>query len=133
VREEFRKSFQSRKLLARVVADLAPYQYCNRVDEISLKLLRGLTPRKPRSDEGEAEAVLQAAEIGAETVIVDDARGRRWATSRGIKCVGILGIIEALRMQDIVPSISPLLEILAKSGYHLPEADVTKLRERFRD
>jgi predicted nucleic acid-binding protein len=87
--------------------------------------------KTPRSNEGEAEAVLQAAEIGVGTVIVDDPHGRRWAKSRGVKCFGILGIIETLRMQEMIPSVSSPLKDLAKHGYRLPAKEVTRLREKF--
>jgi predicted nucleic acid-binding protein len=134
VREEFRKTFHSRKALARIVERLALYRYCNQVDEINLRLLLGERPSEnPRSNEGEAEAVLQAAEIGAETVIVDDPHGRRWARTRGISCIGILGIIDILRTREIVASVSPLLEELGRRGYHLPAADVNRLRTKFQE
>jgi predicted nucleic acid-binding protein len=134
VREEFRKTFNSRKMLPRIVAELALYRYCNRVDEINLRLLLGERPSDdPRANEGEAEAVLQAAEIGAEAVIVDDPHGRRWAKSRGIRCIGILGIIETLRMQEIVARVSPLLQELTRQGYRLPAAEIHKLRAKFQE
>jgi predicted nucleic acid-binding protein len=110
------------------------YRYCNRVDEINLRLLLSEHPsEKPRSNEGEAEAVLQAAEIGADAVIVDDPHGRRWAKARGLSCIGTLGIIETLRTREIVTSVSPLFQELARKGYRLPAAEVQRLRTKFHE
>ena len=134
VREDFRKTFNSRKALSRIVARFALYRYCNRVDEVNLRLLLSERPsKKPRSNEGEAEAVLQAAEIGAEVVIVDDPHGRRWAKVRGIRCIGILGIIEMLRSREIIARVSPLFEELARNGYRLPAAEIRRLRTKFQE
>ena len=81
VRDEFNKAPKSRKMLARIMGEQAIFMRCNTADEVSVRvLLAELAPRrtKPRGHEGEAEAVIQAARIGASAVIIDDRRARKW-------------------------------------------------------
>lgn len=80
VREEYAKKRRSRTRLAQLRSDLAPYRYCNVADEVSVRLLLAeeAVRRRPRQDEGEAEAIVQTSQIGAPIVIVDQRRARKW-------------------------------------------------------
>lgn len=104
VREEYTKKRRSRAALERLREDLAPYRYCNVADEVSVKMLLAeeAVRRTPRADEGEAEAIVQASQIGAPVVIVDEKRARKWAQSRGLQCRGTLWILEQLKERDLI-------------------------------
>ena len=52
-----------------------------------------------RLDAGERDAILLAAELNAQQLIVDDREGRRIAKERGIAVIGTLGVLkEAARL-----------------------------------
>src|SRR5439155_16408379 len=44
-------------------------------------------------DPGEAEAIVVAAELEAELLLVDEKRGRRIAIDRGLEVTGLLGVL----------------------------------------
>jgi predicted nucleic acid-binding protein len=135
VREEFRKRPQSRRLLTRLRTELAPYKYCNQADEISVKLLLAgdSMKKKPRQDEGEAEAIIQASQIGAPVVILDEKRARRWALARGLQCHGTLWILDQLRARELIGPLRPLLRILDREQIRLPRNEVQRLLAKFDD
>jgi predicted nucleic acid-binding protein len=135
VREEYAKKPGSRRQLAHLRDELAPYRYCNIADEVSVRLLLAeeAVKKKPRQDEGEAEAIVQASQIGAPVVIVDDKRARRWAEARGLRCHGTLWILERLREQELIGDLRPLLTILRREQIRLPGPEVQRLLAKFNE
>lgn len=135
VRQEYAKKPRSRTQLARLRNELAPYRYCNVADEVSVRLLLAEEAgrRKPRQDEGEAEAIVQASQIGAATVIVDEKRARRWAEARGLQCRGTLWILDQLREQELIGALKPLLRILDREQIRLPGPAVQRLLAKFNE
>lgn len=73
----------------------------------------------PLLHKGEAESIILAEEAKADYLIVDERMARNIATSRGIKVIGILGILRLcveLRLVSVNEAIR-LSEVLIKSGY----------------
>jgi predicted nucleic acid-binding protein len=135
VREEYAKKPRSRTQLALLRRELAPYRYCNVADEISVRLLLAeeTVRKKPRQDEGEAEAIVQASQIGAPVVIIDEKRARRWAEARGLQCRGTLWILERLREQDLIGALRPLFTVLDREQIRLPPPEVRRLLAKFNE
>jgi predicted nucleic acid-binding protein len=136
VREEFAKKFRSRKILAKLPKQFTQFRYCNIADEISVKLLlaeHACRRRKPRSDEGEAEAIVQAKQLGLSLVVMDDKKGRAWALGRGLECRGTLWILEELRKLEFITALRPKVEVLARNNIRLARRDVARLLSRFNE
>ena len=63
-------------------------------------------------DAGEAEAIVLAEELHADTLIIDERKGRIIARERGLHTVGLLGILLEAKRYGFVPSVRPLLDDL---------------------
>lgn len=74
---------------------------------------------------GEAAAIAVAQKFPGTTLLIDDWVGRRTAAARGLRVIGVLGILVAARRQGHVDAIRPLIKKLEKTGYHLAPALVT--------
>jgi len=75
--------------------------------------------------------VIQAAQIGALAVIIDDRRARKWAERRGLRCHGTLWVLRRLRALDLISAIRPKIAILQRHGIWLPKRDVAELLTEF--
>ncbi|MBE2225496.1 MAG: DUF3368 domain-containing protein [Anaerolineae bacterium] len=63
-------------------------------------------------DLGEAEAIALALEKGIVRILIDDAKGRRFAQSKGLQPVGTIGVLLQAKRQGLVSEIKPLLQTL---------------------
>lgn len=70
-------------------------------------------------DPGEAEAIALAEQEHAVFLLVDDARGRRIARSRGVSVVGVAGVLLAAKARGELAAVRPIIEALANTGYRL--------------
>ncbi|MEZ6233540.1 MAG: DUF3368 domain-containing protein [Phycisphaerales bacterium] len=63
-------------------------------------------------DEGEAQALALAKQIGAELVLVDELAGRRAARRLGLEASGVLAVLVLAKYRGLVPQVAPLLDRL---------------------
>lgn len=77
-------------------------------------------------DRGEAEVIALAQEINADLVIIDERLARRHAGRLGLTLTGTLGVLLRAKQKNLIPSISPLIEVLQKNGIRLGEPLITK-------
>lgn len=63
-------------------------------------------------DLGEAEAIVLAQERQADLLIVDERRGRRVATARGVTVIGLLGVVANAKRSGLITKAKPLLDDL---------------------
>lgn len=84
---------------------------CNVTDEYSAQLLydRNRNPRAP-IDRGEAEAIIQAREIGASEILIDDLDARKYAEAHSLNLRGTLGLLKELKRTGIIPEVKSLIE-----------------------
>ena len=77
--------------------------------------------------QGEAEAIALAEQRQARLLLIDDARGRRIARSRGVRVTGVAGVLLAAKNQREVEAVTPLLRALSDAGYRLAPPFVAKV------
>jgi hypothetical protein len=64
----------------------------------------------------ETEAIQLAKEVGAEILITDDRKARAAATSLGLKCTGLLGLLVHAKERNLLSSVSAMIDVLEKKG-----------------
>jgi predicted nucleic acid-binding protein len=81
-------------------------------------------------DGGEAEAILLAEEMNADRLLIDERKGRRLARERGIRVVGLLGVVLLAKTRGLIPSARALVDRLqTEAGVFLrPEVKEAALR-----
>ncbi|MBI5749953.1 MAG: DUF3368 domain-containing protein [Nitrospinae bacterium] len=76
-------------------------------------------------DVGEAEVIVLAEELKADTVIMDDRLGRKIAKLRGFNVVGTLRILVAAKERGLITEVKPLIQKLKEVSFWLSD-DVYK-------
>jgi len=69
-------------------------------------------------DEGEAEAIALALEKGS-LLIIDDLKGRKLARRLGLRIIGTLGLLKAMKLKGLIKEVKPAIERLKKKGFYL--------------
>ena len=72
-------------------------------------------------DPGEIEAIQLAIEIDADALIIDDKAGRIAATSKGINCLGVLGVLVAAKELGYIDAVAPILIELEANRFYISE------------
>jgi predicted nucleic acid-binding protein len=70
---------------------------------------------------GESEAITLAFTIGADLLLIDDARGRRIAEAKGIAKIGVVGTLISAKRHGVIESVRPLLQQLRNSGFYMDD------------
>ena len=98
-----------------VMRDYPFLKLCNVGSETDAKLLydKRLSPKAP-IDRGEAEAIVQARELGVSEVLIDERKGRRIAESHSLSVRGVLGLLTELKRNGVVREVKPLIEELVR-------------------
>lgn len=74
-------------------------------------------------DRGEAEGIALALALDADVVLMDEQSGRRAAQARGLKVVGVIGILVAAKAAGEIVVVRPHLEALRnKAGFYIDNA-----------
>ncbi len=84
-------------------------------DQITRALKREL-------DDGEAEAIALALELGVKVVLMDEREGRLIAKTMGLAPIGILGVLVRAKQAGEINSLREILEILqTNAGFYINE------------
>ena len=83
---------------------------------VNLPLVRAL---RGQLDEGEAEALALAVDLGARAVLLDEKKGRRVATDLGVPVLGTAGLLLRAKRAGELPAVRPVLDALADDGFRL--------------
>jgi predicted nucleic acid-binding protein len=74
-------------------------------------------------DQGEAEAIVLAEECHAEYLLMDERHGRSVAEARGLKIVGLLGVLVIAKKAARIPSVGRLIaELESCAGFFVSDA-----------
>jgi len=72
-------------------------------------------------DDGEAEAITLAYELGSR-LIVDDKQARNTAKRLGIKIIGTVGILVKAKQLGLLEKLLPILEALESNSFYLSQS-----------
>ncbi len=72
-----------------------------------------------RFGRGEAEAIVLAAEVQADFVILDDATARSVAEQKGQAVVGTLGLLVHAKERGLIERVEPIMNELMESGFYV--------------
>jgi predicted nucleic acid-binding protein len=74
-------------------------------------------------DEGEAEAIALALQVGAEFLLMDEHLGRETAVHMGVRCVGLIGALIEAKRKGLIDRVQPLLDTLQNvAGFWIGQA-----------
>jgi predicted nucleic acid-binding protein len=131
VREELRDGGEKNSNALKALEEFAFFEHCDDYDRVSVELLLQTREHlREGRDEGEAEAVVQAAQKRAEMVLTDDPLGRTWAQKHTLDCHGTIWICYHLRKSGFLTELRPHYVCMLQSGRRQPvEAINQYLRE----
>ena len=78
-------------------------------------------PSLARLDPGERDAIMLAAELHADQLIVDDREGRRLAEERGITVIGTLGVLKEAATMGLLDLRDGVTRLQTTTFYVAPE------------
>ena len=66
--------------------------------------------------------------IASSLLIIDDKAGRQ-AAARGLRFVGLVGVLREARVRGFIPRLRPLLDSLRGAGYYLSDEPTRQVLE----
>jgi uncharacterized protein len=73
-------------------------------------------------DLGEAEAIVLAEESHAEYLLMDEKHGRSVAEARGLKVIGLLGVLLMGKKAGLIPAVGSLIaELESQAGFFVSD------------
>lgn len=73
-------------------------------------------------DAGESEALVLAAELPAQLILLDESRARIKAGQRGLAAMGMLGVLLLAKRQGLLTKVSPHLQALQRRSFRMSES-----------
>jgi predicted nucleic acid-binding protein len=93
------------------------------IREHSLANSQAVSPLLARLDDGEAEAIVLALELGGGIpLLIDDRAGRRLARALDLRVLGSAGVLVEAKASGLIPQARPLLDQLRTAGLWLGDS-----------
>ena len=77
-------------------------------------------------NKGEAEAIIFAKELNA-TLLMDDAKARKYAKLLNIEVIGTLGLLKMAKKRGLVQSVRKVIDDMLNEGYYIEDRLVKKI------
>lgn len=77
---------------------------------------------------GEAEAIVLARELTT-TLLVDDAKARKYAELLGVEVVGTLGLLKMAKKRGLISSVKKIIDDMLTEGYYIEDRLVKDILE----
>jgi predicted nucleic acid-binding protein len=90
----------------------------------------GISPELKRLQAGERETILLAEALGAELVILDDRRARDAAVARGLKVIGLLGVLGQAAKKELI-SLPEILSRLHQTSFRTTSEVLADILHRY--
>lgn len=92
------------------------------VEQHTPQNLQVITALRRDLDQGEAETIALAMELGADLVLLDEQDGRYAAQRFGLKVIGVLGILLEAKSKGLIEQTKPYLDALRQqAGFYIQE------------
>ena len=72
-------------------------------------------------DKGEASAIALAIELDDCLLIIDDLKGRKFASQIGLTIIGTIGVIVDAKLAGIVTAVKPILAKIKSTNFRITE------------
>jgi predicted nucleic acid-binding protein len=132
VRAEIAAGGERNRAVTAALADFAIFEPCDDYEAALVRLLLDTRAALAEGeDQGEAEAIVQAARRSADMILVDDALGRRWAEAHSIECHGTLWLFDELRFRGYLGEVRPHFEQLIRTQRRQPLELMNSLLRRY--
>lgn len=80
-------------------------------------------------DSGEISAIALAKELKVKYLLIDEKRGRKIASEKGLIVIGTIGILLMAKKKGLIRKIKPYLEKLKKAGFWIDKKLYKKITE----
>ena len=121
--------YQEIKVLETFGIDLAGFQAANWIEQQIPARLDALASLRADLDSGELEAIALALETSADWILMDERAGTRVAEQRGLRPVGLLGVLIRAKNQGFIDEVLPIVdELRTMAGFWVSDGLVIKLR-----
>jgi len=125
VREELERGGERNDLARKAIAEFAIFEACDDYDPSLVRLLLDTREDMRRGrDQGEAEAVIQAAMRPASMVLADDLLARDWARKHARECHGTIWICRELRAKGYLTELRPYYVRMHRGGRRQPRKEM---------
>jgi predicted nucleic acid-binding protein len=135
VREELEGSKERSRDALSAIYEFAIFESCDDYDPALVKWLLDSREAANRGrDQGEAEAVIQAAqrpESKACMVLVDDQLGREWAKTHSRECHGSIWLCRQLRVNGYLTELRPYFVRMIEGGQRHPLNEMNNYLQEF--
>lgn len=132
VRAEIAAGGEQNREVTAALADFAIFEPCDDYEAALVRLLLDTRAALAEGeDQGEAEAIVQAARRSADMILVDDALGRRWAEAHSIECHGTLWLLDELRYRGYLAEVRPHFEQLIRAQRRQPPELINSVLRKY--
>lgn len=83
--------------------------------------MRIVVALKTQLDEGEAQVIALAMELGDILVVLDDKKARRIARQMDLRVIGTLGILLRAKQEGVVTELKSSLNALRRVGFYMTD------------